>query len=200
MKSKTIISLLLTIGVFLIPLMIKAQNWEDPNYEVSEVGEIGEVSKTYVHEIDINSDVVDGDVKNIAITKQFGNNNRIEISQKNTGNLSQYSAISQSGNANQFYLNQEGYENELSAQQNGYSNSMDIGIYGHSNDFEYTQDGDLNKIKHRTYLNDGSGAIRQTGNENDINLNESGGNYLNGITVKQTGGMKVKITTSLKVN
>jgi len=75
---------------------------------------------------------------------------------------------------------------------------MDIGIYGHSNDFEYTQDGDLNKLKHRTYLNNGSGAIRQSGDNNEINLDERGSNYLNGITVKQTGGMKVNITTSIK--
>jgi len=191
MKSKTTLSCILPIVVFIIPMVMQAQNWEDPNYKVS---------KTYVHEIDVNRDVIDGDVKNTAITKQFGDKNLIEITQKNTGNLPQYSTVLQAGNANQFYLVQEGYENELSAEQNGYSNSMDIGVYGYGNDFEYTQDGDLNKIKHRTYLNDGSGAIRQNGNNNDINLNESGSNYLNGITVQQTGGMKVKITTSLKVN
>lgn len=189
MKNKTTLIRILILVVFSIPTIILAQDWEDPNFKVSQ---------TYVHEINLGNDYLDAD--NIAITKQVGDKNTIEITQKNTGNLSQFSAIYQSGNANKFYLIQEGYENDLSALQNGYSNSMDIGIYGYSNDFEYTQDGDLNKIKHRTYLNNGSGAIRQNGNSNNINLDESGGNYLNGITVKQTGGMEVRITTSVKVN
>jgi len=189
MKNKTTLLRILILSIFLAPILLQAQEWDDPN---------SKVSKTYVHEIKLGNNYSEAD--NLAVTKQFGDKNAIEITQKNTGNLSQFSAIYQTGDANKFYLMQEGYENDLSALQNGYSNSMDIGIYGYGNDFEYTQDGDLNKIKHRTYLNNGSGAIRQNGNSNDINLDESGGNYLNGITVKQTGGMKVKITTSLKIN
>ena len=189
MKNKTTSIRILIIIVFLIPFIIQAQEWGDPNFKVS---------KTYVHEIELGGDNIDAN--NISITKQFGDKNSIDITQKNTGNLSQFSAIYQKGDANKFYLLQEGFENDISALQNGNSNSIDIGIHGYGNDFEYTQDGDLNNIKHRTYLNNGSGAIRQNGNKNDINLDESGGNYLNGITVKQTGGMEVRITTSLKVN
>jgi len=189
MKLKTNHYRLLTVAIFLAPMLLQAQNWEDPN---------SKVSKTYVHEIDINSDDIDGDVKNVSVTKQFGDKNTIEVTQRNTGNVSQFSTVIQRGDVNQFYLIQQGYENSISAEQNGYFNSMDIGIYGNGNDFEYTQDGDLNNLKHRTYLNNGSGAIRQTGNNNDIELDERGSNYLNGITVEQTGGMKVKITTSVK--
>ena len=189
MRAKTHFYHLLTTAIFLIPALLQAQNLEESNLQVS---------KTYVHEIDINNDNIDGDVSNMAVTKQFGDRNAIKIVQKNTGDVSQFSSVSQRGDDNQFYLIQEGFENSISAEQNGYLNSMDIGIYGHSNDFEYTQDGDLNKLKHRTYLNNGSGAIRQSGDNNEINLDERGSNYLNGITVKQTGGMKVNITTSIK--
>jgi hypothetical protein len=188
MKTKTPFLHLTAVLILFAPMLLCAQDWEDPNIKVSN---------SYVHTIELNNDVVDEDASNIAITKQFGNDNTIDITQHNTGEISQYSSITQRGDENQFYLIQEGYENSISAEQNGFSNSMDIGVYGYGNDFEYTQDGNLNSIKHRTYLNNGSGAIRQTGNDNGINLDERGTNLLNGITIEQTGGMKINITTSL---
>ena len=189
-QMKTMKPILFLIAMNLFPIFIQAQNWEEPSEKPTS---------SYVHKIDINKENIDGDIKNNVFTDQLGNNNDIKITQKNTGIHTQHTSATQSGDANQFYLIQEGYENSISADQNGSLNSMDIGIYGHNNHFEYSQDGDLNKLNHKTNLNNGSGGIRQTGNNNEIRLDESGSNYLNGITVQQTGGMRVNITTSLKV-
>jgi len=193
MKTTTTTTLLLMLFILTLPIgVVEAQNWETSRAE--------NPSTTYVHEIDINNSDVDINYKNISITSQIGDKNTIEIKQYNSSTVSQYSKIMQYGDLNQFYLIQEGFENRISAEQNGNSNSIDLNIKGYGSDFEYTQNGSSNYVAHTTLMNYGSGAIKQNGNDNKITLDESGGNYLNGITVKQTGGMTVNITTAVKVN
>lgn len=150
----------------------------------------------YLQAQDVNIE----DYNNVASTVQTGDGNLIDIAQSYSMNSNHYAKVTQNGGNNSIILRQEGFENSILSDQSGIGNSIISEVTGNGNDYKYTQNGNGNDIVHRSNRNNDVGGVNQSGNNNSITLDETGGNYMNGIIITQTGEQhqEIIVTTGLR--